>query len=101
MQSRNKKIFLKNKNVDNVARFVYNDGGGDNMIDDMKIYPELLYYRTKVKKMTVEDVIKGTEMSKATYLRIENGKRELTLREAIQIAQNMEIELKVLFPKFF
>lgn len=71
------------------------------MIDERKIYPELLYYRTKILKMTVEEVIKGTDMSSATYLRSENGTRELTLGEASQIAENMGLDLETLFPKIF
>lgn len=71
------------------------------MPDEKKIYPELLYYRTKVLKMSVEEVIKGTGISSATYLRSENGTRELTLGEASQIAENMGLDLETLFPKIF
>lgn len=71
------------------------------MYDELKCYPELLYYRTKVLKMSVEEVIKGLDMSKATYLRSENGERELTLGEATTIAKNMKLSLNVLFPKIF
>lgn len=71
------------------------------MYDELKCYPELLYYRTKVLKMSVEEVIKGLDMSKATYLRSENGERELTLSEATLISRNMRLPLKVLFPKIF
>jgi len=66
-----------------------------------KMYPELLYYRTKVKKKTVEETIKGLKMSVATYLRAENGQRELTLNEALVISRNLEVELEKLFPKIF
>lgn len=71
------------------------------MPNEKKIYPELLYFRTKVLKMSVEDVIKGTDMSSATYLRCEKGVRELTLGEAYTIAENMGLDLETLFPKIF
>lgn len=71
------------------------------MPDERSIYPELLYYRTKVLKMSVEDTIKGLDISSQTYLRSENGNRELTLREASQIAINLGIPLNILFPKIF
>lgn len=71
------------------------------MPNEKKIYPELLYFRTKVLKMSVEDVIKGTDMSSATYLRCEEGVRELTLGEAYTIAENMGLDLETLFPKIF
>lgn len=64
-------------------------------------YPELLYFRKKVLKMEVREVIKGTNISEATYLRCENGKRELTLSEASVIAKNMNMSMNKLFPKFF
>lgn len=51
--------------------------------------------------MSVDDVIAGTGMSNATYLRCENGVRELTLGEASQIADNMRLPLETLFPKIF
>lgn len=71
------------------------------MPEELKIYPELVYYRTKVLKLSVADVIKGLDMSEYTYLRCENGKRELTLSEAFRISKNMNLEMDVLFPKFF
>lgn len=70
-------------------------------MDDTKVYPELLFYRTKVKKKTVKDTIKGLNMSVTTYLRVEKGKRELTLDEALIIANNLEVSLNTLFPKIF
>lgn len=71
------------------------------MPDERKMYPELLYYRTKIKKMSVEDTTKGLKMSSATYLRCENGERELTLNEALVISNNLGVSLERLFPKIF
>lgn len=75
--------------------------GGGKVYDELKCYPELLYYRTKVLKMSIDEVIDGLDISKATYLRSENGERELTLGEATVIAKNMKLPLHVLFPKIF
>lgn len=71
------------------------------MTDERMIYPELLYFRTKILKKSVEETIKGLDISPQTYLRSENGTRELTLREASQIAKNLNLSLYVLFPKIF
>ncbi|MEG0404492.1 MAG: hypothetical protein RR623_08375 [Bacilli bacterium] len=71
------------------------------MQDERAIYPELLYFRTKVLKKTIEETINGLDISPQTYLRSENGSRELTLREANQIAKNLNLSLYVLFPKIF
>ncbi|MFV0552243.1 MAG: helix-turn-helix domain-containing protein [Anaerorhabdus sp.] len=71
------------------------------MTDERTIYPELLYFRTKILKKSVEETIKGLDISPQTYLRSENGTRELTLREASQIAKNLNLSLYVLFPKIF
>lgn len=65
------------------------------------MYPELLYYRTKVLKKTVEETIKGLDISPSTYLRCENGGRELSLNEAYVISNNLGIPLGKLFPKIF
>ena len=75
--------------------------GGERMPNNLTYYPELLYYRTKILKMTVEDTIAGLNMSTATYLRVENGNRELYLSEAKQIARNLNLSLETLFPKIF
>ena len=64
-------------------------------------YPQLFYFRKKVLKMSVSEVIKNTSMSESTYLRCENGKRELTLSEADAISKNMGISMYELFPNFF
>lgn len=71
------------------------------MIDERKIYPELLYYRTKIKKMSIKDTIRGLDISEATYLRSENGERELSLNEAYIISKNLQVSLFDLFPKIF
>lgn len=71
------------------------------MPDKIKMYPELLYYRTKVRKMSVKDTIKGLNISEATYLRSENGERELSLNEAYVISNNLDVPLIDLFPKIF
>lgn len=70
-------------------------------MEDTKVYPELLFYRTKIKKKSIRDTIKGLNMSDTTYLRVERGKRELTLDEALVISNNLEVPLDILFPKIF
>lgn len=65
------------------------------------IYTELVYYRKKVKKMSVKEIIKHTGISTSTYLRCEKGERELTLQEASMIAENLSVPMSVLFPKIF
>lgn len=64
-------------------------------------YAELVYLRRMIKKMDAEDLASAIGKSRETYLRSERGNRELTLMEAMLIANKLKMPIACVFPKIF
>lgn len=64
-------------------------------------YADLVYIRRVVKKIPAGEMANAIGVSTETYLRSERGDRELTLLEAMQIANKLETPISSLFPKIF
>lgn len=64
-------------------------------------YAELVYIRRMVKKMPAEEMASAIDVSAETYLRSERGQRELTLSEAMRLANKLEMPIAEVFPKIF
>ncbi|WP_438498068.1 helix-turn-helix transcriptional regulator [Paenibacillus sp. IHBB 3054] len=64
-------------------------------------YAELAYIRRVVKKFSAQEMADLLEVNKETYLRSERGDRDITLEEAVKIAQKFNMTLVDVFPKFF
>lgn len=64
-------------------------------------YAELVYIRTKIKKITSVEMADLLGISAATYLRSERGERDFTLVEAVIIARKFKMPIDKVFPKIF
>ena len=64
-------------------------------------YSELEYFRKEVCCLTIEEVIRGSDITIKEYLQCVTGYRELTLEEVLQISDNLNVPLDILFPKVF
>lgn len=71
------------------------------MNESLQEYAELVYLRRVVKKLPAAEMAKTIGVSTETYLRAERGGRELTLREAMKIANKLEMPIQEVFPKIF
>lgn len=65
------------------------------------IYSELEYFRKEVRCMSIKSTIQQTNMLIEEYLKCVYGDQELTLEEAFQISNNLNVPLEILFPKVF
>lgn len=60
-----------------------------------------LYELRKENKLSQEDVSELLDVTKYTYSRIESGKTEISLNQAITLANHFKVDIKVLFNKEF
>ena len=64
-------------------------------------YADLVYIRRIIKKVPTEEMAASIGVSCETYLRSERGDRELTLLEAMKIANKLNMPIATVFPKIF
>lgn len=64
-------------------------------------YAEMAYIRKVIKKIHVDEMAAEIGMSVESYRRTERGERDLTLKQAFQIANKFGMPFEEVFPKFF
>lgn len=65
------------------------------------ICADLVYIRRMVKKIPSDEMASTIGVSIETYLRSERGERDLTLQEAMKIANKLDMPISEVFPKIF